>query len=124
MDGCTPPTILAWDRMRSKWNHVHGLTNVWSEPPVHGPERIKMLGSNKIVAHANQKPLLLMERQINSCTDQGDIVWEPFGGLCSASVAAVGLGRKAYAAEVNLEYFKIAKQRLVAHQNYINTQAN
>ncbi len=115
LDGVSPPSAKAWDRMRAKWNHVHGLTNVWQEPPVHGAERIKIAGSE--VAHANQKPLRLMERQIAASTDPDDVVWEPFGGLCSAAVAAVRLGRIAFAAELREDFFEFANKRLLAEIN-------
>lgn len=115
LDGSNPPSAVAWERLRAKWNHTHGVTNVWREPAVHGAERVK--GSGARVAHANQKPLRLMERQILSCTDPGDVVWEPFGGLCSASVAAVGHGRIAHAAEIRAEFFKIGYRRVEAAMN-------
>ena len=51
-------------------------------------------------AHLNQKPLEFMERLIYAVTGPDDVVWEPFGGLCSASVAAVALGRRACVAEI------------------------
>lgn len=86
LDGVLPFNPIKWGRMRSKWIHTHGLTNVWQEPPIHGSERVKKCGNGYL--HANQKPLSLMELQILSCTDPGDTVWEPFGGLCSASLAA------------------------------------
>lgn len=112
LDGTNPPSAAAWERMRAKWNHAHGLTNVWSEPPVHGPERFKGLGSE--AAHANQKPLRLMERQVLASTDPGDVLWEPFGGLFSGSVAAVRHGRVAQAAEVSAEFFRIGRGRVEA----------
>lgn len=97
---------------RAKWHHIHGLSNVWTVPAVRGAERFKAGGC--AVSHANQKPLSLMARQIELSTDPGDIVWEPFGGLCSASVAAVRAGRKAYACEMNSDYYAIAAKRLQA----------
>jgi site-specific DNA-methyltransferase (adenine-specific) len=110
LDGVNPPSAAVWDRLRAKWNHAHGITNVWTEPPVHGAERIKVTGT--AVAHANQKPLRLMERQILAATDPGDIVWEPFGGLFSASVAAVRHGRIAQAAELAPDFFRIGSERV------------
>lgn len=115
LDGVHRPSIEAWDRMRAKWRHAHGLTNVWQEPPVHGVERIKLDGAE--VLHANQKPLRLMERQVLAATDIGDVVWEPFGGLCSASVAAARLGRVFHAAEVNELFYKMAIKRLAGEVN-------
>ena len=110
LDGVSPFDQEAWAGMRSKWRHTHGTTNVWRVPPVHGAERVK---GDDGYAHANQKPLSLMELQIASCTDKGDVVWEPFAGLASASVAAIRLERRPFAAEMNEEYFKAARSRLL-----------
>ena len=38
---------------------------------------------------------------MTAVTEPGDVVWEPFGGLCSASVAALTLGRRAFAAKTD-----------------------
>lgn len=113
LDGVALPTATAWDRMRSKWTHVHALTNVWQEPPVHGAERVKAPNGTGYL-HANQKPLALMERQILAATDLNDVVWEPFGGLMSATVAAMRTGRRAHAAEMNPLFFQAAVTRVKA----------
>ena len=42
----------------------------------------------------------------------GDVIWEPFGGLCSGSVAAFRAGCHAYAAEIDKDYFQHACERL------------
>ena len=111
LDGTSSFDGKAWERMRSKWNHTHGMTNVWHEPPVHGRERVKV-DDGTTYLHANQKPLALMERQVVACTDSGDVVWEPFGGLCSASLAASQIGRRAFAAELNPAFYRAAVVRL------------
>lgn len=102
-------TFDNWERIRSVWNHTHGLTNVWSLPPLRGEERIKVAGKS---FHGNQKPLEFMERQITATTHPGDMVWEPFGGLGSASVAAKKLGRGFSVAERNEQFFDVLKTRL------------
>lgn len=112
LDGKTKPTAAAWDRMRAKWMHSHGVTNVWQEPPVHNGERIRLPGSSTIYLHANQKPLALMERQILASTTAHDVVWEPFGGLCSAVVAALATNRRAYGAERNPDFYEAAVSRV------------
>ena len=56
---------------------------------VRGKERIKADGK---VIHPNQKPLALMRRLVKSCSDPGDVVWELFGGLCTASTRRWRLG--------------------------------
>ncbi|MGE9781964.1 DNA methyltransferase [Janibacter sp. G368] len=110
LDGKTPLTAEEWDALRYPWTHEHGLTNVWSTPSLRGKERLKSAGN--AAAHLNQKPLDLMRRIIKAATRPGDVVWEPFGGLCSASVAAVELGRRPYAAERLDEFHSLAIKRL------------
>lgn len=112
LDGQTPLTLRQWERLRAKWNHFHGITNVWQVPAVRGAERIRSGGMKSL--HANQKPLSLMRRIIEASSDLNDVVWEPFGGLCSAVVAAAETGRKGFAAEINNQYFEIARRRLAA----------
>jgi DNA modification methylase len=99
-----------WLRMRSIWNHQHGLTNVWDEPSLRTSERLKDAGGKYV--HTNQKPLALMQRQILATTDVGGTIWEPFGGVCSASVAAKQLGRNSYAAELDGSFQQLAQQRI------------
>ena len=122
LDGNSPVTAEHWAALRHTWNHAHGLTNVWSAPPLGGPERYKgnrvrsaprahRPGANAAV-HLNQKPLELMRRIIAAATAPGDAVWEPFGGLCSAAVAAVSLGRRSYAAEPVERFAALAAARL------------
>lgn len=110
IDGQLPVTAEQWSRMRAKWNHIHGITNVWSEPAVRGTERLKDKEAKCV--HANQKPLRLIERIILASSDLGDVVWEPFGGLCSAAVAALRRERRCYSAEINPDYYQLAKVRL------------
>ena len=109
LDGAEPVTAVEWARLRDAWNHVHGLTNVWASPPLNGEERYKGNGvrsaprvhrpGRNATVHLNQKPLEFMRRIVTAATNPGDVVWEPFGGLCSAVAAAVSLGRRGYAAE-------------------------
>jgi site-specific DNA-methyltransferase (adenine-specific) len=112
-----------WEHtLRYRWHHVHGISNVWDCPPVSGPERLRGRGLRAAAGrqnlgadnstHFNQKPLMLMRRILQACTDPGDVIWEPFGGLCTASVAAVQLGRAAYAAELVPSFAEAARERL------------
>lgn len=112
LDGSHPLTGEAWAALRSKWHHEHGITNVWREPALRGTERLKKAHGGHKYVHTNQKPLKLMERIVAATTDAGDAVWEPFGGLCTASLAAVRLGRDAFAAEIDADFYSLATQRL------------
>ena len=109
VDGKTSLAASQWEHLRGKFHCEAGVTNVWQVPAVRGKERIKADGK---VVHPNQKPLALMRRLVKSCSDPGDVVWEPFGGLCTASVAAIEAGRKAFAAEINPAVYEQALQRI------------
>jgi len=111
LDGKTPLVAGQWAQLRSKWNHVHGVTNVWSEAPVKGEERLKEAGSIKVL-HSCQKPLKLMGMCIEASSDEGDVVWEPFGGLATAMIAALRSKRRAYGAEMVPEFYALASERL------------
>lgn len=91
-----------------------GVTNVWEEPPVRGTDRIELPSG---VSHPNQKPLTLMERIVTVSSNLGDVIWEPFGGLCTASLAAARNDREAVACEIKSEYYHAAKQRLSVQKN-------
>lgn len=121
IDGENPVTAEEWSRMRAKWNHTHGITNVWSEPPMRGVERLKDERARCI--HANQKPLRLIERIILATSDPNDAVWEPFGGLCSGAVAAVRTNRRCFSAELLADYFDLAAQRLEREQETLFDRA-
>ena len=108
-DGQHPITGVEWARMRAKFTCNAGITNVWNEPAVRGIERLK---ENNQCIHMNQKPLRLLEMIVRASSDEGDVIWEPFGGLCSATIAAHKLRRRACAAECVPEFFNIAVKRL------------
>lgn len=129
IDGRRPVTESQWERLRHPWKHQHGLTNVWSHPPLNGAERYRGGGrrvaprvhnpGRNATAHLNQKPLEFMRRILQAATNGGDVVWEPFGGLCSASVAAMELGRRAFAAEPDPHFANLSRERLAGVANQI-----
>lgn len=122
VDGATPITASEWSCLRDVWTHAHGLTNVWSEPPLHSSERYKGNGirsaprvhnpGRQAAVHLNQKPIEFMRRIIEAATRPGDVIWEPFGGLCSAAVAAITTGRRAFAAEQVDHFADVCDERL------------
>jgi site-specific DNA-methyltransferase (adenine-specific) len=108
-------TAAQWAPLRAKWNHAHGVTNVWHHPAVRGEERIKVASKS---LHANQKPIALMERIIAASSDPGDVVWDVFGGLATGAVAARNTGRRCFSAEHNPEFFALARARLLDGRDY------
>ena len=122
LDGKAPVSAEEWGSLRDVWSHTHGITNVWAAPPLNGSERFKgnrvrsaprvhRPGRNAAV-HLNQKPLEFMRRIVTASTRPGDVVWEPFGGLCSGVVAATESGRDGYAAELVEHFADLAVERL------------
>jgi len=76
---------------RATFDCPAGVTNVWSHPQVDGDERLT--DADGTTLHPNQKPLALLRRLLRASTTENDVVWEPFGGLCTTAVAAKELGR-------------------------------
>jgi site-specific DNA-methyltransferase (adenine-specific) len=110
LDGETPGTAEQWGKMRSKFRCPFGVTNVWERRALRGKERVVIPGGRAV--HLNQKPLDLLHRIIEAATDEGDVVWEPFGGLFSASLAAFQTGRRAFAAEIDPTYYHYGLERI------------
>jgi hypothetical protein len=113
IDGSQPGTAEQWSAMRSKFNCPHGFTNVWQRNALRGSERFKVNGDSGKAIHLNQKPLDLTRTIIQASSDTGDVVWEPFGGLFTACLAARGIGRRAFGAEIDRTYFHYGVKRII-----------
>jgi len=115
-DGIHVITAEEWSRQRAKFKCPVGVTNVWQHPQVSGGERIN--GDRQAMRwkfkslHGSQKPLDLVNMTIQVCTDPGDVVWEPFGGLCPAAVSSWRSGRSCYSTEIIPEFYHAAVRRL------------
>lgn len=105
IDGHRPITHGEWQTYRAKFNCPLGLTNVWSEPQLNGKERLKR-GTKSI--HYNQKPLKLIEATIEMCSDENDVVWDPFGGLFTTAIACYRKKRRCYTAEIRPDMYEQA----------------
>jgi site-specific DNA-methyltransferase (adenine-specific) len=113
IDGKKPATAQEWVHMRSKFNCPHGFTNVWERPALRNSERYKLNGDSGKAIHLNQKPLDLMYRIILASSDESDVIWEPFGGLFTACIAARQLKRRAFGAEIDPTYFHYGVKRVI-----------
>jgi site-specific DNA-methyltransferase (adenine-specific) len=110
-DGMRPMTQDEWASMRSIFHCPMGVTSVWERNPLKGAERIKVPEISGKAAHLNQKPLDLMRMIIEASSDPGHVIWEPFGGTFSASLAAKQTGRKAFAGEQDPTYYQLGLSR-------------
>lgn len=79
--------------------------NVWNFPRV----RYKMAEYEN---HPSQKPEALLERIILASSNEGDYVFDPFGGSFTTGAIAVKNKRLAISADVNIDFFKIGLRRM------------
>ena len=87
--------------------------NVWSIPLT--PKSEKWAG-----AHPTQKPFELLRRIILSCTDEGDLVLDPFAGSGTTNAVAKYFGRNSLGIELDSKYIEIIKNRLRKEQKTIS----
>jgi DNA modification methylase len=82
------------------------LSTVWEHPTLaNGPDRPD---------HPTPKPLALFETPMRQHTRPGDVVYEPFAGSGTQVIAAEGLGRRCYAAEISPVYCDVIVRRWIA----------
>ena len=82
------------------------LSDVWSDIPA------LPHNSKEKVNHPTQKPIALMERCINICTNENDTVLDFCMGSGSTGVACKNLNRNFIGIEKDEKYFEIAKERI------------
>lgn len=62
--------------------------------------------------HPNEKPLSVMRRLVQLCSNPGDVVVDPFAGSGTTLRAAKDLGRRAVGIEIDEGHCKTAAERL------------
>ena len=62
--------------------------------------------------HPTQKPEALLERIIRASSNEGDLVFDPFGGSFTTAAVSKKLKRKSISIDMNPEYYKIGLRRL------------
>ena len=62
--------------------------------------------------HPAQKPLYLLKRIIECCTNEGDVILDPFSGSGTTGIAAISLNRKYIGIDNNMEYINLSIRRL------------
>lgn len=79
-------------------------------PIVQGKERLR--GENGRALHPTQKPEKLLELIVKASSNENDIVLDPFFGTGTTGFIAKMFNRNWIGIENNLEYIKLAEQRL------------
>lgn len=122
IDKLTPLTTFHYASLFAKFEGQYGVTNVWNHPPLHTNERVRLNGSNKY-AHLNQKPVELIKMLIETSTTTNDVIWEPFGGLCTGGYVAALTDRQAFCAEINETIYQYAVERMKSRfENWLPPQ--
>lgn len=116
IDGQKPLSQIEYEKLFAQFTGQYGITNVWDCPPLHNSERVRLPGSSKY-AHLNQKPLKLIMRLLETSSHPKEVIWEPFGGLCSVGLACYLSHRIAYCAEIDHDIFQLAVERLKSYSD-------
>lgn len=80
--------------------------NVWTVTCARGKE---------LTGHPAQMPIQLAKDHIETWSNAGDTVFDPFTGSGTTAVACLDSGRKFIGCEINPDYFEIAKKRIQNH---------
>ncbi|MCX7874907.1 MAG: site-specific DNA-methyltransferase [Melioribacteraceae bacterium] len=74
--------------------------------------------------HPTQKPYQLLERIILACTDEKDIIFDPFSGSSTTAIAAIKNNRFFVGSELDKEYINLSIKRIEdaieSKKNHIN----
>lgn len=98
-------------QMRNLWQfteeeEAQTVDNVWE---ISAPLAVE----KKFGKHPTQKPIKLLKRIILASTDEGDLVLDPFCGSSTTGVASFLLNRKYVGMELETDFLKLSKKRLV-----------
>jgi DNA modification methylase len=69
--------------------------------------------------HVCPLQLDIVERIINRYSNEGDLVYDPFGGLGTVPMTALKMKRRGYMCELNSDYFRDAVGYLQAEEQEI-----
>ena len=71
--------------------------------------------------HVCPLQLDVVERIVNRYSNEGDLVFDPFGGLMTVPMTAVKMKRRGYGIELNPDYFRDGVGYLQAAEDEVET---
>lgn len=104
--GATEYGLVLYRDKLPKFNNDHEMIFNWFLWKKDGKEIPKI--------HPNQKPIKLLQRLIEIFTDPDDVVIDPCAGSGSTLRAAYTTGRNSYGFEISKEFYKLAKNEMLA----------
>ena len=89
----------------NKYSAERNIGSIW--------EHCKISSNHKEgTKHPTQKPIKFLDRFVDTYTDKGDLVIDPFMGSGTTGVACANLGREFIGIEIDKVYFKLAEKRI------------
>lgn len=96
--------LFNYDVMR-KINAGKQMKSVWTMTAPNGDEK-------EFGKHPTQKPIQLLERIILSCTNEEDLVFDPFSGSSTTCVAGIKLRRRFVGCELDSDFIALSSKRI------------
>lgn len=90
-----------YDKISQTFNPQMGLNDVWRDIDFYSEKRF----------HPTQKPLKLITRLIETSSNRGDIILDPFAGSGTTAIASEKTLRKSFSIELNSAYIDTIKSR-------------
>lgn len=91
-----------YKKVAQTFNPQMGYTDVWTDIDFYKEKHL----------HPTQKPLKLIRRLIETSSNEGDIVLDPFSGAGSTQISSIQLNRHYIGIELDEEYYRIGLQRI------------
>lgn len=109
INGINSLTAKEWEDYKPVFNCPFGFTNVWNIPQLRSKERLK---KEQKAIHLNQKPIEIIKSIVEMSSNENDVIWDPFAGLCTTAMACKDNKREVFCAEINEQVYEIAKNRI------------
>jgi len=111
--------MLLWARKhkhsKHKFNYDAVKNGVWNGDFIKQPRKqmrsVWAIGTpkqneKKYGKHPTQKPIALLDRIITACSDEGDLILDPFCGSGTTGVVAIGKNRRFIGIDAEIEYLE------------------
>jgi site-specific DNA-methyltransferase (adenine-specific) len=108
--GATEYAVVLYRDKLPKFNNDGNMIFNWFEWRRDGDEYPKI--------HPTQKPISVLKRLIEIFTDEGDVVIDPVAGSGTTLRAAYELGRNSYGFEVDRNFYREAKEKMLKDMVY------
>jgi site-specific DNA-methyltransferase (cytosine-N4-specific) len=114
--GAIPPTIIKDDSMLGEIGETVAVNVIAASNTASNDYYQRRCREENIPSHPARFPAALPEFVINLCTEEGDLVLDPFAGSNMTGYVAEGLKRRWIAFEIQKEYLEGSKFRFENQQ--------